>query len=63
MRTPEQGADTVVYLAVSPETGKMTAKYLMDRRVIASYEEPHDVPTQKRLWEVSEELTNREVPS
>jgi len=63
MRTPEQGADTVVYLAVSPETGKMTGRYLTDRRVISSYEEPHDVPTQKRLWEVSEELTNLEVPS
>ena len=59
MRTPEQGADTVVYLAVSPETGK----YLTDRRVISSYEEPHDVPTQKRLWEVSEELTNLDVAS
>ena len=63
MRTPEQGADTVVYLAVSPETGEMTGRYLTDRRVISSYEEPHDVLAQKRLWEVSEELTNLEVPS
>jgi D-arabinose 1-dehydrogenase-like Zn-dependent alcohol dehydrogenase len=63
MRTPEQGADTAVYLAVSPETGKMTGRYLTDRRVISSYEEPHDVLTQKRLWEVSEELTNLGVPS
>jgi NAD(P)-dependent dehydrogenase (short-subunit alcohol dehydrogenase family) len=63
MRTPEQGADTVVYLAVSPETGKMTGRYLTDRKVVSSYEEPHDVVAQKRLWEVSEELTNLEVPS
>ena len=63
MRTPEQGADTVVYLAVSPETGEMTGRYLTDRKVISSYEEPHDVLAQKRLWEVSEELTNLEVPS
>jgi NAD(P)-dependent dehydrogenase (short-subunit alcohol dehydrogenase family) len=63
MRTPEQGADTVVYLAVSPETGKMTGRYLTDRKVISSYEEPHDVLAQKRLWEVSEELTNLKIPS
>ncbi len=63
MRTPEQGADTAVYLAVSPEAGKMTGRYLMDRKVISSYEEPHDVLAQKRLWEVSEELTNLEVSS
>ena len=63
MRTPEQGADTVVYLAVSPETGEMTGRYLTDRKVISSYEEPHDVLAQKWLWEVSEELTNLEVPS
>jgi NAD(P)-dependent dehydrogenase (short-subunit alcohol dehydrogenase family) len=63
MRTPEQGADTVVYLAVSPEAGKMTGRYLTDRKVISSYEEFHDEVTRKRLWEVSEELTNLEVAS
>jgi NAD(P)-dependent dehydrogenase (short-subunit alcohol dehydrogenase family) len=63
MRTPEQGADTVVYLAVSPEAGKMTGRYLTDRKVISSYEEFHDEVTRRRLWEVSEELTNLEVAS
>jgi len=63
MRTAEQGADTVVYLASSPEAGEMTGRYLTDRKVISSYQEPHDVSAQKRLWEVSGELTNLEVPS
>jgi retinol dehydrogenase-14 len=63
MRTPEQGADTVIYLASSPEAGRMTGKYLIDRKVVSSFEEPHDEVTQKRLWEVSEELTNLEVAS
>jgi NAD(P)-dependent dehydrogenase (short-subunit alcohol dehydrogenase family) len=63
MRTPEQGADTVVYLAVSPEAAKMTGRYLTDRKVISSYEELHDDVTQKRLWEVSEGLTNLEDAS
>ena len=63
MRTPEQGADTVVYLASSPEAGSMTGRYLIDRKVVSSYEEPHDEAAQKRLWEVSEELTNLEGAS
>jgi len=63
MRTPEQGADTVVYLAVSPEAGKMTGRYLTDRKVVSSFQDPHDEVMQKRLWEVSEELTNLEVAS
>jgi len=63
MRTPEQGADTVVYLAVSPEAGKMTGRYLTDRKVVSTFQDPHDEVMQKRLWEVSEELTNLEVAS
>src|SRR5829696_5937134 len=63
MRTPEQGADTVVYLAVSPEAAKMTGRYLTDRKVVSSFQDPHDEVMQKRLWEVSEELTNLEVAS
>ena len=63
MRTPERGADTVVYLAVSPEAGKMTGRYLTDRKVVSSFQDPHDEVMQKRLWEVSEELTNLEVAS
>ncbi len=62
MRTPEQGADTVIYLASSPETGEMNGKYLMDRREV-SPAEPRDEAAQKRLWKVSEELTELEVPS
>ena len=62
MRTPEQGADTVIYLATSPEAGEMTGKYLTDRKEV-SPAEPRDEATQKRLWEVSERLTNLEVTS
>ena len=63
MRTPEQGADTLVYLATSPEAGSITGRYLIDRKVVSSFEDPHDEVTQKRLWEVSEELTNLDVAS
>jgi retinol dehydrogenase-12 len=62
MRTPEQGADTIVYLASSPEAGRMSGEYLTDREE-TSPAQPRDEATQKKLWEVSEELTNLKVPS
>lgn len=63
MRSPEQGADTIVYLAITPEAAWMTGKYLADRKVISSAEEPHDVLGQKRLWEESAKLTGLEKVS
>jgi retinol dehydrogenase 14 len=63
MRTPEQGADTLIYLASSPEVEGVSGRYFGDRKVISSSEEPHDVSAQKRLWEASEELTNLKVAS
>ena len=63
MRSPEQGADTLVYLASSPEVEGTSGKYFADRKVISSLEEPHDVSAQKRLWEESEKLTNLKVAS
>ena len=62
MRTPEQGADTIVYLASSPEAGGMSGRYLTDRREV-SPAPPRDKELQNRLWEASEELTNLKVPS
>ncbi len=57
MRSPEKGADTIVYLAASPDVEGMTGKYLSDRKVMAASEEAYDESVRKRLWEVSEELT------
>jgi NAD(P)-dependent dehydrogenase (short-subunit alcohol dehydrogenase family) len=62
MRTPEQGADIIVFLASSPEAEEMTGRYLIDREEV-SPAQPSDVAIQRRLWEVSEELTNLKVPS
>jgi NAD(P)-dependent dehydrogenase (short-subunit alcohol dehydrogenase family) len=45
MRSPEGGADTIIYLASSPEAEEMTGRYLMDRKVVSSFEEPHDEAT------------------
>jgi retinol dehydrogenase-14 len=61
MRSPEQGADTLIYLASSPEVEGMTGKYLADRKVKATSDAAYDETTRKRLWEASEELTGLKV--
>jgi len=55
--TPEQGADTVVYLASSPEVEGVTGKYFVRRREVDSDPVSHDVAAAKKLWQVSEQVT------
>ena len=61
MRTPEQGADTLVYLASSPEVEGMTGKYLADRKIKVASDAAYDETLRKKLWEASEELTGLKV--
>ena len=58
MRSPEKGADTLVYLAVSPDVEGITGRYFIDREVTNSSEESYDETLRKKLWEASEELTD-----
>ena len=57
MRSPEQGADTLVYLAASPAVEGMTGKYVSDRKVTAASPIAYDENARKRLWEESGRLT------
>lgn len=57
MRSPERGADTVVWAASSPELDGVTGGYFHDRRPKRSSPRSHDDATARRLWEISEELT------
>ncbi|XP_052739126.1 retinol dehydrogenase 11-like [Bicyclus anynana] len=55
-KTPEEGAQTSVYLAVSYECDQMTGKYFEDcQEARASYKAEDEVAAAK-LWEVSQEL-------
>lgn len=63
MRSPEQGADTVIYLASSPDVEGMTGKYLSDRRLITAKSVAYDPGARRKLWEASEELTGLKVPA
>ncbi len=61
MRTPEQGADTLIWLASSPDVDGVSGKYFSDRKEIEAKEIAHDPAARLRLWEISEELTGLKV--
>jgi NAD(P)-dependent dehydrogenase (short-subunit alcohol dehydrogenase family) len=53
----EQGAQTSVYLASSPEVEGVTGKYFARCKARASSPASYDEAAQKRLWKVSAEMT------
>jgi NAD(P)-dependent dehydrogenase (short-subunit alcohol dehydrogenase family) len=55
--SPEQGADTIVYLAGSPEVERVTGKYFVNRQEARSSPASYDEAAARRLWEESERLT------
>ena len=55
--TPEQGADTAIYLASSPEVEGFTGLYFADREAVQSSPLSYDEGVAQRLWQISEELT------
>lgn len=56
MRTPEKGADTIIWLATSPEVEGITGKYFVDRKERATNPQSYDTAAAARLWEVSERM-------
>ncbi len=59
--TPERGADTIIYLATSPDVEGVTGKYFEKRHAIPSTPGSYDEATQKRLWDVSEQLVREKT--
>jgi NAD(P)-dependent dehydrogenase (short-subunit alcohol dehydrogenase family) len=57
LRTPGQGADTVVYLASSPDVEGATGGYYVNRKLSTPSGAAQDQATARRLWEISAELT------
>jgi retinol dehydrogenase 12 len=53
---PEKGADTVVYVASSPEVANVTGKYFYKRKVTASSDESMNEADAKTLWDASMKL-------
>lgn len=61
--TPEQGADTVIYLAASPEVEGVSGKYFVRRRAVRSSPVSYDEETARRLWQVSQTLVGAKFAS
>jgi NAD(P)-dependent dehydrogenase (short-subunit alcohol dehydrogenase family) len=55
--TPEEGAQTSIYLAASPDVEGQTGQYFVMRKPASSSPESQDEATARKLWEVSAKLT------
>jgi NAD(P)-dependent dehydrogenase (short-subunit alcohol dehydrogenase family) len=55
-RGVERGAETPVYLAVSPDVANVTGGYFVDRMMRRSSARSHDAALAARFWEASEAL-------
>lgn len=54
----EQGAETSVYLALSPEVEGVSGRYFEEKKPVRSSELSYDRSIQERLWKVAEVLTH-----
>lgn len=55
--SPQQGAETTLYLATSPEVEGITGRYFDQKKAVESSKISQDDETARRLWEISLELT------
>lgn len=60
-KRPEQGAETSVYLASSPEVEGVSGKYFVDCEPVQTAPLSYDENIAERLWEVSAEMTGLEA--
>jgi NAD(P)-dependent dehydrogenase (short-subunit alcohol dehydrogenase family) len=56
LRTPEEGAQTIIHVATAPELASITGKYFIDGRERHSPAVSYDLDEQERLWRRSAEL-------
>ncbi len=61
-KKPVEGAETPVYLASSPEVVDVSGAYFKYCNPLGSSGESNDPENQRRLWEISEELTGFVMP-
>jgi NAD(P)-dependent dehydrogenase (short-subunit alcohol dehydrogenase family) len=61
--SPEQGAQTSIYLASSPEVEGTSGRYYVKCRAVPSSPESHDEALARGLWEASERLVTASAGS
>jgi NAD(P)-dependent dehydrogenase (short-subunit alcohol dehydrogenase family) len=62
-QTPENGARTSIYLASSPDVANVTGKYFIRSKARRSSAASYDVAAQRRLWQISAEMTGIADPA
>jgi NAD(P)-dependent dehydrogenase (short-subunit alcohol dehydrogenase family) len=55
--SPEEGAQTIIYLASSPAVKGVTGEYFVKQKAVRSSQVSYDRAAAERLWQVSAELT------
>jgi hypothetical protein len=55
--TPEEGAQTSIWLARSREVDGVSGRYFDNRRQVRSSSLSYDRTVQERLWKMAEDLT------
>jgi NAD(P)-dependent dehydrogenase (short-subunit alcohol dehydrogenase family) len=58
MTSPEKGAETIVYLASSPDAERFSGEYWEKMKVKKSSDESYNEEIGQRLWDVSAKLTH-----
>lgn len=56
LKSAQEGTQTSIYLASSPELESITGKYFIDKKMVLSSPVSYDEKLAKQLWEVSEKL-------
>jgi len=60
LQTPEQGAQTALYLATSPEVEGVTGQYFVRSKQGRSVPNSYDEALQERVWTMSADLVGLE---
>ena len=58
--TPEEGAQTIIYLATSLEVTGVTGRYFVKEKSIPSSKISYDLDFCRRLWDISSELITQQ---
>lgn len=61
-KRPDEGAESVVYLATSPEVKDVTGQYFNETEIVNPSPEAYDEKAAARLWQLSREMTGLDEP-
>jgi NAD(P)-dependent dehydrogenase (short-subunit alcohol dehydrogenase family) len=61
LKTPEQGAETIIYLASSNDVERVTGKYYANCKEKVSNKESYDPNIARRLWDISARMTGIDI--